>query len=191
LDLARALLRTSQPSLIAIGGFSGSGKSTLARALAHQVGTAPGAVVLRSDAERKRLYGVPEERRLGSEGYTSAASRTVYDVLRARARAILTAGQAVIVDAVHAHPDERYAVERVAVEAGVPFIGLWLDAPESVLVDRVGGRTRDASDADDKVVRQQLRQGPGHVEWHHLNARLVPDAVCRLAVSLISQDAAE
>jgi aminoglycoside phosphotransferase family enzyme/predicted kinase len=189
LELARTLLRTSAPSLIAVGGLSGSGKSTLARALAYRVGSVPGAVVLRSDAVRKRLYGVSEETRLGAESYTSDVSRTVYDVLRARAAAILAAGQSVIVDAVHSHLEERHAVECVAAEAGVPFVGFWLDAPESVLVDRVEARSRDASDADRHVVQQQIRRGLERVDWHHLDASLGSDAVCRVASSLLPHGA--
>ena len=46
----------------AIGGLQGTGKSTLARALAPDLGPAPGALVLRSDEIRKRLLGrAPEE----------------------------------------------------------------------------------------------------------------------------------
>jgi aminoglycoside phosphotransferase family enzyme/predicted kinase len=185
LDLARTLLRASPPCLVAVGGFSGSGKSTLARTLAYRVGPVPGAVVLRSDAVRKRLYGIPENTPLGSEGYTADVSRRVYDVVRSRATTILSAGQAVIVDAVHAKPEERLAIEQVAIEADVPFLGLWLDAPEAVLVNRVEGRTMDASDADRDVVRRQVRQGAARVEWHGIDASLGPDAVCRVATSLL------
>jgi len=50
----------------------------------------------------------------------------------------LRAGQSVIVDAVHLHPEERKLIEAVAAEVDVPFIGLWLEAPEPVLIDRDG-----------------------------------------------------
>ena len=50
--------------LIAIGGLSGTGKSALARALAPDIGAAPGAVVLRSDVERKTLSGKDEHEKL-------------------------------------------------------------------------------------------------------------------------------
>jgi aminoglycoside phosphotransferase family enzyme len=49
-------LRPAPPSLTAIGGLSGSGKSTLARRLAPQLGGGSGAVVLRTDEIRKRLW---------------------------------------------------------------------------------------------------------------------------------------
>ena len=48
-DVARQLIEPPPPRLIAVGGLSGTGKSALARALAPDLGAAPGAVVLRSD----------------------------------------------------------------------------------------------------------------------------------------------
>ena len=56
--LARDYLERQRPQLIAIGGLSGSGKSSVAHALAPHLGVFPGAVHVRSDVERKRLYGV-------------------------------------------------------------------------------------------------------------------------------------
>jgi len=46
------------PKLVAVGGLSGTGKSVLARGLAPDVGPAPGAVLLRSDVERKTMLAV-------------------------------------------------------------------------------------------------------------------------------------
>ncbi|MDR3534233.1 MAG: phosphotransferase, partial [Rhodopila sp.] len=55
LSAARAYLApAASPLVIAIGGLQGTGKSTLARALAPDLGAAPGALVLRSDEIRKR-----------------------------------------------------------------------------------------------------------------------------------------
>ena len=56
--LARDYLERQRPQLIAIGGLSGSGKSSVAQALAPHLGVFPGAVHVRSDVERKRLFGV-------------------------------------------------------------------------------------------------------------------------------------
>jgi predicted kinase len=69
------------------------------------------------------------------------------------------------VDAVHARPDERAAVEAVAREMGVGFEGVWLEAPEAELIRRVAARTGDASDADAAVVRAQLTYDLGEIGW--------------------------
>src|SRR4029079_10194114 len=76
--LATELLSPPQPTLIAIGGLSGTGKSSLARELAPHVAPAPGALLLRSDVERKRLFGVAETEHLPSDAYTVEASTKVY-----------------------------------------------------------------------------------------------------------------
>ena len=54
----------------------------------------------------------------------------------------------------------------------MPFIGLWLDAPESVLIDRTAQRRNDASDADASVVRMQRAQDTGDIRWCRLDASL-------------------
>ena len=153
---AIAYLAPCPSRLIAVGGLSGTGKSTLARELAPELGPAPGAVHLRSDLERKRLCGVEATVRLGPETYTPAASDKVYAALYEKARDVLAAGHAVIVDAVFAKPEERARVEAVAAELGVRFQGLWLTAPRERLTERVAGRRGDASDATSEVVRRQL-----------------------------------
>jgi Ser/Thr protein kinase RdoA (MazF antagonist) len=58
--LACDLIAPPPPRLVAIGGLSGTGKSVLARALAPYVTPSPGAVLLRSDVERKAMFCVAE-----------------------------------------------------------------------------------------------------------------------------------
>jgi predicted kinase len=142
--------------LIAVGGLSGTGKTTLAAALAPGIGPAPGAVHLRSDLERKSLFGVKETVRLGPQSYSSQVSHQVYEALRRQARLALESGHSVIVDAVHSRPAERSGVEGVAAGLGLPFRGLWLEAQSERLIERVAARRNDASDATASVVRQQL-----------------------------------
>jgi aminoglycoside phosphotransferase family enzyme/predicted kinase len=149
--------QTPRPSrLVAVGGLSGTGKSTLAHRLAPELGPAPGAVHLRSDLERKRLQGVEATVRLAPEAYTQAARDRVYAVIYEKARYVLAASHAVIVDAVFAKPEERARIEAVAAELGVRFQGLWLAAPADRLMERVATRRGDASDATSEVVRRQL-----------------------------------
>lgn len=182
LAMADQLLHPPRPCLIAVGGFSGSGKSTLALALAPQIGAVPGAVVIRSDETRKRLCGVPLLERLGPEGYSPHLSQRVYSTLAERAALVVRGGHSAVVDAVYARPADRQAIEQVATAAAVPFIGLWLDAPESVLIARTERRTNDPSDADASVIRLQQSQGPGAITWRRLEAS-VSEAVLHSSAS--------
>jgi predicted kinase len=185
LAMAERLLHPPDPCLVAVGGFSGSGKSTLALNLAPSLGPAPGAVVLRSDETRKRLSGVPLLNRLGAEGYSSSVSERVYSTLAEQATVVLRAGHCVIVDAVHARAADRHGIEQVAAAARVPFIGLWLDAPEPVLIERTAQRRHDPSDADADVVRQQLGRGAGNIGWCHLDASMASTAVLSSALDRV------
>ena len=182
---AAAYLTPPPPRLIAIGGLSGTGKTGLAHELAPGLGAAPGALHLRSDVMRKFLAGVEEEARLPAAAYKKEASRVVYDRLAARARAALEAGHSVILDAVHAKPHERAAVEALARGAGVPFAGLWLDAPAALLMDRVAARTGDASDAMPAVVRRQLGYELGDITWRRLDAAAPRDQVAEAAAQIL------
>ncbi len=172
LDAALAYLAPAAPRLIAVGGLSGTGKSTLARALAPEIGPAPGAVHLRSDLERKSIFGVGETTPLGPDAYTKTASEKVYATLNEKMRHVLAAGHAGIVDAVFAKPAERAEIEAVATGLGVPFRGLWLEAPPDALVDRVAARGGDASDATPDVVRRQLAYRIGDLtpSWTRVDA---------------------
>jgi len=163
--LALAFLRPAPPRLLAIGGLSGSGKTTLALKLAPDVGRAPGAVVVRSDVERKRRAGVALEDRMPAGTYTPEASARVYSACLARAERALRAGHSVVLDAVFARADERAAAEALAVEVGVPFEGIWLDVAKDVAQARVAARKADASDATPAVVERQFGYDLGRITW--------------------------
>ena len=68
-EAACSLLAPRRLDLVAVGGLSGTGKTSLAAALSGSIGRAPGAVHLRSDIERKRLFDVNEFDRLPGEAY--------------------------------------------------------------------------------------------------------------------------
>lgn len=190
LDLAERLLHPPPPRVIAVGGFSGSGKSTLARALAPTLGAVPGAVVVRSDEIRKGLCGVPTHAALGADGYADEVTRAVYVELATRVRRIVDGGFAAVVDAVHAREADRLRIAQVAATAGVPFVGLWLEAPEETLAMRAEARRReasDASDADARVVRRQYAHGTGAIAWRRLDASRSPEQVEREAVEALRQ----
>jgi aminoglycoside phosphotransferase family enzyme/predicted kinase len=184
---AAARLFPPAPRLVAVGGLSGTGKSTLARGLAAGIGAAPGAVVLRSDVIRKSLFGVSATTRLGPEGYTRSVSDQVYRTLAGRAGEVLASGHAVIVDAVCGRRCDRDAMAAVARDAGVPFTGLWLEAPVDELTARVNARRTDASDATGDVVRRQAQQEGEVHDWERLDASDSAEEVRRRAEAAMTR----
>jgi len=191
LDMADALLQPSPRRLIAVGGLSGSGKSTLAMALAPSVGAAPGAVVIRSDEIRKRQCGVKPLARLGPEGYTTEVTRRVYASVMERADEAVRGGYVAIADAVFAQPADREAIQCVARAAGVPFTGLWLEAPAALRVSRVEGRGPDVSDAGPDVIRRQLEYRLDSLQWHHLDASGTRQQLCDAAAVFVGGQSVE
>lgn len=186
LDDAIAALEPPPPRLVAVGGLSGSGKSRLARGVAPDLGGAPGALVLRSDVLRKRLCGVAETDRLPPDAYVPDLTARVYDGLAERARLALSAGQAVVIDAVCASPDERALFESVAAAAAVRFDGLWLDAPLDLRAQRVTNRRNDASDATADVVKRQETYELGDLRWTRLDTgRVASDVLAEALKRLV------
>jgi len=177
--LAGKLLAPPPPVLVAVGGLSGSGKSLLARALAADIPPAPGAVVLRSDVERKALFGIAETGRLPETAYSRDVTAQVYTALAGKARRVLAAGHSAIVDAVFADASERAAIAQAA--AGAAFHGLFLTADLATRLARVGGRRGDASDADAAVAREQERFDLGAIQWRPVDASGPPDQTLRAA----------
>lgn len=163
--MALDFLHPASPRLLAIGGLSGSGKTTLALKLAPEIGRAPGAVVVRSDVERKRRAGIALEQRMPAGSYSAEASARVYDAFMARAERVLRAGYSVVLDAVFARENERAAAEALARKTGVPFDGIWLDVPKDVAQARVTARKADASDATAAVVERQFGYDLGQITW--------------------------
>ena len=170
--LGMALAYASPPParVVAVGGLSGSGKSRLGRELAPYLGVSPGARLARSDALRKRLAGVPLLARLGAEGYSREMTERTYRELYEEARTALDAGYSVVADAVFAKPEQRQAIAAVAAEAGVPFQGIWLEAPSEIMEQRVRDRRQNISDATADVVRQQLAYDLGPLTWPRIDS---------------------
>jgi aminoglycoside phosphotransferase family enzyme/predicted kinase len=170
LRAAGDVLRPCPAAVVAIGGLSGTGKSTVSACLAPSLGPQPGAVHLRSDLERKRLFGADETARLPAEAYGQEVTARIYARLGHLAQLAARAGSAVVVDAVHARLEEREAIEAVAREAGAAFLGIWLALPAEERVRRVESRTGDASDAGPKVALAQEGYDTGPIAWTTLDA---------------------
>ena len=153
LTAASAYLRPGPAVVVGIGGLQGTGKSTLARALAPSLGSAPGALVLRSDEIRKRLFHLAPEERLPRSAYAGGVGDRVFAALTADAGRAAALGHAVVADATFLDPAHRQALARAAADARVRFVGLWLHAPLAVLEARIAARRDDASDATVEVLR--------------------------------------
>jgi aminoglycoside phosphotransferase family enzyme/predicted kinase len=157
--LAGACLAAQSPALIITHGLPGSGKSTFARMASEKFG----AIRIRSDVERKRLFGLKPlaDSRAVGDIYSTEATRRTYARLGELARGALAAGFSVIVDAAFLKRDERELFCRIAREMAVPYIIASRDSDSATLAVRVTQRQNDASEADASVLRMlQAAQQP-------------------------------
>jgi uncharacterized protein len=187
-DLATRLLRPVTPVVVCAAGLSGTGKSVLARALAPFLAPVPGALVLRSDVERKAMFGLDETAHLPPEAYRAEASERLYALLNDKAGRIAQAGYSVIVDAVFAKFAERSSIETVAHHAKAAFIGVFLTADLATRLRRVRTRGPDASDADAAVARNQEEYDLGQITWHTVDAAGTPEETLAWARAIIGRE---
>lgn len=154
-DLAERLSKQCQTVLIITHGYSGSGKSTFATQLAEHIG----AFQIRSDIERKRLFGYRADSQTGSgidNGvYSPEASVKTYRHLKELALAVLEAGFPVIVDAAFLKTGQRDLFRQLAADCGVPFHIVSFQASDQELCRRIQQRQNDASEATVAVLHQQ------------------------------------
>ena len=175
-----------RPQLIAIGGLSGSGKSTLAQAIAPELPGLCGAVAIRSDVCRKRLFKTSPEEPLALDAYTPEVSTRVYRIMQKDAARALRAGVSVILDATFIDGDENRSLERIAESAGADFTGLWLSLDLDVLQARIGMRGADASDATAAVAAAQWERVSASPAWTVLDAVGTPEEVAKKALEVLS-----
>lgn len=158
--LAESYTQPRRPRLFITYGVSGSGKSALGRLLRERLPM----IHVRSDRERKRLFGLAEQDRSGSAPrggiYAEDATRRTYERLRHLADLILEAGYDALLDATFLKLWQREPMEQLAQERGCRFSVLVPEAPDEVLRQRVRqrhGEGRDASEADEAILESQLR----------------------------------
>jgi uncharacterized protein len=154
-NLAERFIKPSQVMLMITHGFSGSGKSTYASQLTEQIG----AIHLRSDIERKRLFGYSAQETTGSgidSGiYTHEAGQRTYQRLAELAKAVLKGGFSAIIDAVFLKSGQRDLFCQLANELQAKLIILDFQASETTLCSRIRQRQNDASEATIDVLHQQ------------------------------------
>ena len=162
LDLAWRIAVPSAPTLVITCGLSGSGKTTAssARLLDESLHGAGSIVRLRSDVERKRLFGLAPHDNSNSVPdsgiYTADATERTYARLLALARQLLLAGWPVIVDAAFLKRAERDSFAALAAELGIAFAILATEAPPEELRRRLLARSGDASEATVAILDRQL-----------------------------------
>nr|WP_218576426.1 bifunctional aminoglycoside phosphotransferase/ATP-binding protein [Pseudomonas sp. SLFW] len=130
-------------------GVSAVGKSHVAMRLVEALG----AVRLRSDVERKRLFGDSQDL------YSADVSGKTYQRLNELAAVVLHAGFPVVIDATFLKLDQRQATAKVAEATGAPFLILDCAAPKAVIQGWLAQRqaqNSDPSDATMEVIEAQL-----------------------------------
>ena len=155
LQTALAWMRQREARLFITHGLPGSGKTFAAQRLLEQ----QGAIRLRSDVERKRLFGLgmlEDSRAQGLNLYDASANARTYAHLLQTARLALQAGYPVILDAAFLRLAERAQARALALALGVPFFIVDCAAPLAVLRARLEARQGDASEAD-LAVLESLR----------------------------------
>lgn len=160
LSLARRCTLSQPPTLWQMGGLSGSGKSTRALELVRE----HGAIRIRSDVERKRLFGLSADTHTGSAVgagiYTAAAGEQTYQRLLTLAHRCLEFGYSVVIDAASLRRSERTLFRNLAETHGWRWRLIWCAADPATLRARIEQRLQagsDASEATTQVLEAQLR----------------------------------
>ena len=160
LRLAESLTKLGPRKLWITHGVSGSGKTFGSLQIVQQ----EGAVRIRSDVERKRLFKTctPEcsDNPIGFDLYSPTASEATYSRLHELAQSMLRSDMNVVVDATFLRKDQRKRFQDLAHSQGAEFFVLDFHASEEELKSRVERRriaNNDASDATLAVLTQQLR----------------------------------
>jgi len=147
------------PMLVIMSGLSGSGKTWVSSQLLARLP----AIRIRSDVERKRLFGIAEGAASGSgigEGiYSSQSGQDVYEHLFRTARLLLDTRHNVILDAAFLQQKFRDAALEIAAGRGYSVVIVDVRAPMALLRERLQWRREsaaDASEADFDVLDYQL-----------------------------------
>lgn len=171
--VAHALTAAGDARLMITHGVSGSGKTFVSQQLLEQAG----AIRVRSDVERKRLFGLDPLQQSASfvpEGiYGPDATERTFAALRERAAAALRAGYPTLVDATFLLRSERMKFVALAAELQVPFTILHCHAPVDRLRRRIAARQAaqcDASEAGLEVLQRQtiLQEPLDEAEQRHV-----------------------
>jgi len=154
-QLAEDYSAIPNPYLLATTGLSASGKSLVSSSMAAELGL----IRLRSDVERKRLFGLgpldQSKSPTGGNLYTEEANQRTYQRLADLAGELLTSGLPVIVDAACLKRAEREMLAEVAESRGMPFALIHCEAPLESRREWIRKREGDASEATEELLEVQ------------------------------------
>ena len=143
------------PYLLATTGLSASGKSVISKDMAAELGL----IRLRSDVERKRLFGLGpldnSKSGIGRDLYTDEANQRTYQRLAELSGGMLLAGLPVIVDSACLKRSERDLLTDVAENLGLPFALIHCEATEETRKQWIRERDGDASEATEELLEAQ------------------------------------
>lgn len=152
LNLAERFYKTPKPCFLITHGLPGCGKTTVSQLVLERLGF----IRIRSDVERKRLFGLRADQASdsGLDGgiYTPEATVKTYGYLLQLAETILKNGCSVIVDAAFLKQAERGQFCNLAARLGLPFAIIDVCVDETLQRQRIGQRRNDASEADNAVL---------------------------------------
>lgn len=148
-NLAESYSAIPSPFLAITHGVSAIGKSHVALRLTEALG----ALRLRSDVERKRLYGTGQASPLRDGLYSPGASEATYQRLHQLAAIALRSGFPVVIDATYLKRQQRDAAWQLAESTGTPFLILDCQAPDKVVQQWLSQRQAEGSDPSDATLQ--------------------------------------
>jgi aminoglycoside phosphotransferase family enzyme/adenylate kinase family enzyme len=161
LQLASEYTQMGSRKLVICHGLSGSGKTIVSQLLLQYLP----AIRIRSDVERKRLFGMDPQARshssLKSGLYSPEVNEQTYLHLLELAKNIINSGFSVIVDATFLKHQQRRLFQNLALELNIPLTIVSCQAKDAVLRERVINREQtgnDASEAGVAVLELQKRE---------------------------------
>jgi predicted kinase len=183
--LASSYTEKRRPALVIMRGLSASGKSTVSQQLVD----ATGAIRIRSDIERKRLFNISQADHIHTDVdtgiYSKESSQLTYARLAELAEHILRSDFSVIVDATFLNHEQRRVFQILADRLNVTFTIIEVTAPEEVLRRRINERKNDVSDADRSVLEHQLASYKPLVE-SELPSSMIVDTTEKIDIGRLS-----
>ncbi|MGM3422732.1 AAA family ATPase [Pseudomonas sp. MS15a(2019)] len=154
--LAEGYTQVPQPFAAVMHGVSGIGKSTVALALVEALG----AIRLRSDVERQRLYADSDE----ATRYSAAAGEATYARLHEIGAQVLAAGYPLVLDATYLKQGQRTAAQALAEAQAAPLLIIDCQADDELIARWLQERQAEGTDPSEAtlavVAAQRQAQDP-------------------------------